>query len=211
MINAVCFDVAGTLIYKQDFFERLSAVLNEFGYHRSLKELKEKHKFLTEIIDFPDETSESFYNVFNSQLLICLGIIPNIEILNRIFKTCSYLKWTAFEDTIVLSKINIPIYILSNFNSNLNKVLNGVFEKQFEVIWVSADLNYRKPDESFYSEFLKRNNLDPAETLYIGDSFKLDYCPAKNLGINVKLIDRDSLYPLLIDRIGSLQEIINLL
>lgn len=211
MISAVCFDVAGTLIYKEQFFEGFSMVLNKHGYQRPLIEVKEKHKILTEIIDFPDETSESFYNIFNSQLLICLGIIPNKEILKNIFETCSYLRWSAFNDTKVLSEINIPIYILSNFSSKLNMVLNGLFEKQFKSIWVSADLNYRKPDKSFYTEFLMKNNLEPMQILYVGDSFKLDYCPAKSLGINVKLIDRDFLYPFLKDRIGSLEEIIKLL
>ena len=92
------FDAANTLIYKPNLWERILKVLQDNGYKINETELKLRHKLLSEIINFPDTTSRDFYEEFNSELLMALGIIPNENLLKELFEECSYLPWQAFDD-----------------------------------------------------------------------------------------------------------------
>ena len=70
---------------------------------------------------------------FNSDLLYLLGIVPTEELVNAIFKSCTYLPWEAFEDTKILSELTVPIGVISNFNSTLKEKLNQFFGPVFVV------------------------------------------------------------------------------
>jgi FMN phosphatase YigB (HAD superfamily) len=209
MIKYIFFDVSGTLLGKPVLFDKINEVLTRFGYVVSIDELKYKHKLLSEIIHFPDRTDEVFYTHFNSELLRLLGIVPNEELLKAIFNNCTYLPWEKFEDTKVLSEINVPLGIISNFNTTLKDKLNQFFGPIFKDVLVSEELGVAKPKIAFYERALERLNYTPDEVLYIGDSIKLDIEPAMSLGIKSLLIDRDNFYDSSEYKINSLVEIKN--
>jgi len=188
-------DVAGTILYKPDLVSKINETLNSFGYVISVDKLKYNHKMLSEVIRFPDRTNADFYYDFNSELLYSLGIVPTKELLNAIFKSCSYLPWEKFEDTKALNEIEIPIGIISNFNSSLKDKLNEYFGPIFSDIFVSEEIGIAKPSTEFYKKALDIINVNPKDILYIGDSFKLDLKPAVELGITCYIIDRDNIYP----------------
>jgi HAD superfamily hydrolase (TIGR01509 family) len=211
MVKYIFFDVSGTLLGKPILFEKINEVLIRFGCTVSIDELKYKHKLLSEIIHFPDRTDENFYSHFNSELLRLLGIVPSEELLKAIFSNCTYLPWEKFEDTEVLSEIDVPIGIISNFNSTLKDKLNQFFGPVFKDVLVSEELGVAKPKIAFYERALERLNFTPDEVLYIGDSIKLDIEPAMSLGIKSLLIDRDNFYNSSEYKINSLVEIKNYL
>lgn len=211
MVKYIFFDVSGTLLGKPILFEKINEVLIRFGYPVSIDELKYKHKLLSEIIHFPDRTDENFYSYFNSELLRLLGIVPSEELLKAIFSNCTYLPWEKFEDTEVLSEIDVPMGIISNFNSTLKDKLNQFFGPVFKDVLVSEELGVAKPKIAFYERALERLNFTPDEVLYIGDSIKLDIEPAMSLGIKSLLIDRDNFYNSSEYKINSLVEIKNYL
>lgn len=205
----IFFDVAGTLLEKPTLHSNILEVLNNFGYKSSLSEIKNKHKFLSEIIHFPDRTNSEFYEKFNSELLYLLGIIPKAEILEAIFKACTYLPWKAFDDTSVLEEIKIPMGVISNFNTSLKEKLKTYFNVDFQDVLVSETLGVAKPNIAFYQKALDKISFNASDVLYIGDSIKLDMEPAMKIGFNVLIIDRDNLYPNLGNRISNLSEILN--
>jgi putative hydrolase of the HAD superfamily len=186
-------------------------VLTGHGYIIALDKIKYNHKILSEAIHFPDRTSSDFYLGFNAELLYSLGIIPTNILLAEIFNACSYLPWQKFDDTDFLREINIPIGILSNFNSSLKDQLTNVFGPVFSNIFVSEELGVAKPSLEFYKRALDQINADAKDILYIGDSFKLDMEPAKQLGITTYIIDRDGFYPNNPNTIASLIEIEDLI
>lgn len=200
-------DVAGTILYKPSLFEKISQVLNGYGYFVSVEKLKYNHKLLSEAIKFPDRTDAVFYNNFNSELLYSLGIVPTKELLEDIFKSCSYLPWEKFEDTTILQEIKIPMGIISNFNSSLKEKLIQYFGPIFSDVFVSEEMGVAKPSIEFYRKALEKININPKDILYIGDSFKLDLKPALELGINAYIIDRDNFYDDSLFTIQSLSEI----
>lgn len=200
-------DVAGTLLHKPDLFAKIKETLSLYGYSVSFDALKYNHKLLSEAIKFPDRTDAGFYADFNSELLYSLGIIPTKELLDAIFESCSYLPWEKFEDTKVLNEIDIPMGIISNFNSSLKEKLNQYFGPVFSDIFVSEEVGIAKPSTAFYKKALDKINRDPKDILYIGDSFKLDLKPALELGMNAYIIDRDNFYPNNPNTIQSLSEL----
>ncbi len=209
MIKYIFFDVAGTLLGKPTLYTKIQNSLYDFGYDVLLDEIKNKHKFLSEVIHFPDRTDEIFYQKFNSELLYLLGIIPNEELLTFIFKNCTYLPWQEYEDTKILKELNMPLGVISNFNSSLKSKLNDFFGPIFQDVFVSEELGVSKPNIEFYKKALHKTPFLASEILYIGDSIKLDFEPATKLGFNVLIIDRDNFYPNLKNKISNLAEISN--
>ena len=67
--------------------------------------------------------------------------------------------------------------------------------------------NTRKPELKFYQTAIEKLEIEASEILYIGDSLKLDIIPAKKLGMNTLLIDRDNIYPNSEKRISSFKEL----
>lgn len=209
MIKYVFFDVAGTLLGKPSLFKTIQNTLADFGYIVSIDEIKQKHKLLSEVIHFPDRTNEAFYNKFNSDLIYLIGIVPSHKLLDAVFKNCSYLPWESFEDTNVLNDLNLPLGVISNFNTTLKEKLQLFFGPVFQDVFVSEELGVSKPKIEFYQKALKKIPFNAHEVLYIGDSIKLDLEPATELGFNVLIIDRDNFYPDLKNKISNLTQIIN--
>ena len=211
MIKYIYFDVAGTLLEKPLLYANIQKSLADFGYDITIKDIKIKHKLVSELIHFPDRTDEMFYTKFNSEFLYVLGIVPTEELLKSIFKNCTYLNWQAFEDTQILKEINIPMGVISNFNTSLRDKLEHFFGPIFKDVFVSEELGVAKPNIAFYQEALNKIQLKPSEVLYIGDSVRLDYEPAYKIGFNVLIIDRDNFYPNLKYKISNLAEITDFL
>ena len=207
MIKYIYFDVAGTLLEKPLLYANIQKSLADFGYDITIKDIKIKHKLVSELIHFPDRTDEMFYTKFNSEFLYVLGIVPTEKLLKSIFKNCTYLNWQAFEDTQILKEINIPMGVISNFNTSLRDKLEHFFGPIFKDVFVSEELGVAKPNIAFYQEALNKIQLKPSEVLYIGDSVRLDYEPAYKIGFNVLIIDRDNFYPNLKYKISNLAEI----
>lgn len=210
-IKYVLFDAANTIIHKPVLWTKILSVFEKYGIDVPADRLKYHHKLLSEIIDFPDRTSRDFYSGFNKEFLLSLGIIPSEKLLEDLFTACTYLPWERFDDTEILSRLTLPLGVLSNFNNNLPQLLDSLFGNIFSNIIVSESLNIRKPDPAFYQHAIKEIGLRPEEVLYIGDSLKLDIIPAKQLGMHTFLIDRLSVFNASDNAIPSLNKLSDLI
>lgn len=193
-IKYILFDAANTLIHKPALWPRIIDVLEQHRIAVNPRTLRYHHKLLSEFITFPDRTSEAFYASFNKELLLSLGIIPTPQLLDDIFRNCTYMPWEKFEDTQWLQEAKVKIGVLSNFSNNLPDLLSGLFGDIFSDIIVSEIVSVRKPDAAFYEHAIATIGLAPEEIVYVGDSIKLDVMPAAALGLNATLIDRDNFY-----------------
>ncbi len=189
------FDVANTLLHKPLLIPRICETLEQFAIKVDPALVKERHKLVSEIIPFPAKTSQEFYRTFNAEVLLALGIIPTGELLDAIFKNCTYLEWARFDDTGILDAIPVPLGIISNWDRTISEKLSSFFTVAFCSITASAEKGCAKPDPALYQHVLDSLDCRPDEILYVGDSIKLDIIPATALGINAILIDRDNMYP----------------
>jgi FMN phosphatase YigB (HAD superfamily) len=212
MVRAVFFDVAHTLLYKDDLFNGISRVLASHGHTVDSAELEFRHKLVSEVYVFPDKTSKEFYTKFNSDFLMALGILPNPVIVEDIFNASSYLSWKAFDDTVILKDITHPLGIISNWDGTLREKLKVFFDVEFTWVSGSFDKGIRKPDVNFYKQTVEETGLNASEILYVGDSIRLDIQPALSIGMKALLVDRQGIYPDAgIERISTLSEIIRYL
>ena len=193
-IKYILFDVANTLIHKPLFWIKIQEILANYGFDISKEKLQIHHKIISEQTNFPDRTDKNFYAEFNTSFLNSLGIYANDKMLEQIFKECSYLPWEPFSDTSFLWEVTLPIGILSNFKKELLEILSLIFGNIFADIIISEKENLRKPDVCFFEFAIKKIGLQPEEILYVGDSLRLDYIPARQINLNVLLIDRIGSY-----------------
>tara|TARA_R110001592_G_scaffold363109_2_gene680459 strand:- start:154860 stop:155507 length:648 start_codon:yes stop_codon:yes gene_type:complete len=194
MIRYLIFDAANTLIHKPTIWTIWIDVLQKHDYNVTIKDLKKVHKLTSETVRFPDRTSREFYIEFNSKVLFNLGVLPTEGLKEDLFQALTYQPWRAFEDVKSLKNINLPKVVASNFKSDLREWLPNMVQTNFEMMFVSEELQCRKPDLSFYQRVIDGIGIPPNEMLYIGDSLELDVLPARTLGIQAYLIDRENDY-----------------
>jgi putative hydrolase of the HAD superfamily len=211
MFTYVVFDAANTLIHKPETWDVWIATLKKFGYDIPFKELIKVHKLTSETCVFPDKTNQAFYQFFNAKVLCNLGIITTEELLKELFFGLKNKPWEAFTDVEVLKSISCPLVIASNFNQSLIDVITPLVPASFEKYFISENMKVRKPSKEFYQQIVTELDVNPNEILYIGDSLELDVIPARNLGIQSYLIDRDELYPRSKYRLTSLAQLTDLM
>lgn len=209
--KAIFFDCANTLLHKPDIYPAILRVLADHNITIPEATLVHHHRLLSEAILFPDRTSRDFYLDFNAHLLRAFGVLPEARLLDALFDACSYLPWKAFPDTDFLSAIELPMGVLSNWDTSLDEKL-GLLNARFNWVLGSDAHRLRKPDPAFFLKAIEAAGVEASTLIYVGDSLRLDIEPAKQLGIQAILIDRDNLYPhSTASRIKSLHELGGLL
>ncbi|MFM7365796.1 MAG: HAD-IA family hydrolase [Cuspidothrix sp.] len=88
-------------------------------------------------------------------------------------------------------RLGVELGILSNFDSRLYLVLQGLGLKQyFTSVTISTHSNYAKPDPEIFKTALRKHKCLPEEAWHIGDSFTEDYQAAKAVGMRGIWINR---------------------
>ncbi len=190
----IFFDVANTLLYKRRLMPRIAETLAYYDIDIAVSVIQKTHRTLTEKILFPNKTSRQFYEYFNAEFLKSLNVAPRTDVVGALYENCKGLAWEKFEDTQILNSIPLPMGIISNWDSCLGKIVKQHFDNTFFPVVGSADVNCSKPDTSIYRKAMEHLACEPCQILYIGDSPRLDYHPATEVGMTAILIDRDLLY-----------------
>ncbi|MCF8460013.1 MAG: HAD family hydrolase [Flavobacteriales bacterium] len=211
MVEHVLFDAANTLIHKPAIWSTWQKVLKSHGAVIAELELRRVHKLTSETVRFPDRTDGAFYKSFNASVLYNLGIIPTESLLNDLFLSMHKLEWEVFDDCMVVSTIQLPVSVASNFDTSLNSKLEKHFGFRFYKVVVSEEIGHRKPSESFYQKAVEALGVESSKVLYIGDSLELDIHPAQKIGMKAYLIDREGFYLNFENRIESMSEINSLI
>lgn len=86
---------------------------------------------------------------------------------------------------------NIPLGILSNFDTRLYPVLAALqLAEFFSSITISTEVGFAKPNPAVFQVALAKHNCLPDQAWHIGDSFKEDYQGAKAAGIRAIWLKR---------------------
>lgn len=196
MIKYFFFDVADTLIHKPRLYSAIGGALLKAGYHLPPAEIRRAHRILTQTIIFPSRTSRDFYDYFNQELLISLGIQPQPQLTAMIYQACRQLAWEPYRDTDALGYLSRPLGIISNWDATLRTKIKQYFAPlTFSPLVFSQEAGYRKPKPEIFSLACRQAKCRPEEAVYVGNSLKLDILPAAAAGLATVLIDRESDYP----------------
>jgi putative hydrolase of the HAD superfamily len=82
------------------------------------------------------------------------------------------------------------IAVISNADGKIDAVLRRCgIEDCFASITDSGNVGYEKPHPAIFEAALREMKAPPAESLYVGDVYSIDYIGARNAGMQAVLLD----------------------
>ena len=103
--------------------------------------------------------------------------------------------WVVYQDTLISlqrwQRMNIPLGIISNFDSRIYAVLDALDLRQyFQTITISTEAGAAKPDSLIFTTALQKHNCSPSDAWHVGDSRKDDLKGAQGVGLRGILLKR---------------------
>ncbi len=219
-IRAVLFDLDNTLFdHRTSARAGVDAFLQHLGAERSRQltrswfQIEEFNydRFLDKELSFEEQRRERL-----RQFLPLVGLaVPTTNCrLDELFAT--YVQgyeeaWTAFPDAATtlmsLRAIGLPVGVVTNGNhhqqtSKINRIgLEGLLDGTFS----SEMTSHAKPASAAFIVPCQSMNILPAETLYVGDNYRVDIEGARNAGLQALHLDREGT-----KRLGAIQSLTEL-
>lgn len=221
-MNWVLFDFADTLAELTPRRERLVAelVAKEVGIELGEGQVRRAYRYLDLWSPYSSvrirrpEDRRTFYLEYNRHLLDALGLSHLLDPARLLTafeagETHWQLKAGAMDVLHSLKARGMEIGILSNFDTRLKEIvedhlgLGGLVDR----LHISQAVGLEKPDPRFYRAFFEAQGPDPARCVYIGDNYRLDFLPARAMGLETLLLDETGLYPHLPQAIAEITEV----
>jgi len=215
--KAVLFDLGGTLIKTAPVPEILKRILEAHGIQKPLDELASAQKEADNGLGLSDyETpSDEFWLKWNLKILRRLNVDQDSQNLARAISE----KWWDFASLEIYPDVPETLNYLrvhglktglvtNGFKSDIDQILSRVGLTGYFDIAVGVDaVGKPKPNREIFLFALDELGVDPHEAIFIGDTLKIDYEGAENVGLTGILIDRDDRVKNQVRRIRSLSEI----
>lgn len=85
--------------------------------------------------------------------------------------------------------------VISNSDGNIHAVLGkcGICDC-FQNVTDSGKVGHEKPHPAIFTSALRQMNADPAQSLYVGDLYAVDYIGARNAGMQAVIFDVSGTY-----------------
>ncbi|MDJ0737873.1 MAG: HAD family hydrolase [Nostocaceae cyanobacterium] len=104
--------------------------------------------------------------------------------------------WFVYPDVLEAlkkwQKMGIELGIISNFDSRIYSVLQGLQLRDFfKSVTISTQVGVAKPDPKIFAIALLKHDCSPEAAWHIGDSIKEDYHAARTAGLRGIWINRD--------------------
>lgn len=220
-VEAVLFDLGGTLIKTTQIPLVLKEILKYRGIERSLKEISTAWKKAEKGLNFRDLATllDEFWVQWNLRILGHLQIKSNIRPLAEFIAIhwWDYCDVTLYPDAEkVLPSLKargLKIGVITNgLRSDVSEILPKVnLQNFFDVVVVIDTLKKMKPDTELFTCALDRLKTTTSNTIFVGDEVEADYKGAQRAGLPVYLIDRDhKVNDKEIDRLSSLEDLFKL-
>lgn len=223
-VRAVLFDAGGTLVHPD--WERLARLASaSAGREFIAAELNRKFKEMMCAVDAsmgrgepaPADTLKRnwvfrrVYRALDMDDAACEKLSGQIDATHAERHLWSALDPDAPAVLASLRESGFRIAVISNTeDGRLEELLELVeLKSHFDFYIDSHVVNQRKPDAAIFQLALARLGIEPAEAVYIGDSYAHDALPALALGMRAILLDPLGLYPASVcPRIRTLGELI---
>jgi HAD superfamily hydrolase (TIGR01662 family) len=221
-IKVLLFDLGNTLVSSFAPEIVFHKILSSFNIHIPIEKIKEAvEKTESEFGNIKYEPSygkvsyEEFWNKWNSRVLMRLGLPEDKKVvegtLTRWFDYAECDMYSEVKDTLrKLKQMDLKIGIISGaYEEDINIILEKVHLQKhlFDVIIGANTIKKAKPHPDVFKYALKKLNVKPDETLFIGDAIDADYEGAEKVGIKAILIQRNETKTL---KTGNLRAITSL-
>jgi HAD superfamily hydrolase (TIGR01549 family) len=190
----IFFDVGNTLLFPNR--ARMLAPLPD-RQHPTLErwqalERRTKQEFDREMLD--GKIDHSFWWTFHTHLLEEIGSLPDGIRDQLVENTQKSANWDQIlpgtRDALERIRQDYAIAIISNADGKIDAVLRrcGIADC-FDSITDSGIVGHEKPHPAIFDAALRAMKADPAESLYVGDVYSIDYVGARNAGLQAVLFD----------------------
>ncbi|GAP98337.1 HAD-IA family hydrolase [Leptolyngbya sp. NIES-2104] len=152
-----------------------------------------------DVLEIP-QLEQQWWNTIAQQTFDRAEVLDKFEDFSSFFSDLYFhfetaKPWMIYPDTLPtlqkLRSLNIPLGILSNFDSRLYKVLRALdLADYFDSVTISTEAGVAKPDPKIFSIALAKHQCDPENAWHIGDSLQEDYEAANAAGLRGVLLDR---------------------
>ena len=190
----VFFDVGNTLLFPNR--TRMLAPLPA-DRHPTLEqwqalERRTKQEFDRGMIS--GKVDHGFWWTFHTHLLTQLGT-HNDNVRNKLVEnTQNSANWDQIlpgtREALDRIRQEYAIAVISNADGRIDAVLGrcGIVDC-FRCITDSGVVGHEKPHPAIFAAALQTMHADPAESLYVGDVYSVDYVGARNAGMQAVLFD----------------------
>ena len=195
----VIFDLYGTLMNihtdeeRPSFWEKLAKSLNKYKEYTA-KELREEYLKLCE--EFQKEREEIeildvfhiLYPTVDSNEIAVTFRKLSTDFIHPYFGVKRLLK--------TLRKEGYKIYLLSNAQSSFTRWELNKFKLVpfFDGIFLSSDLGIKKQNMEYYKTLIEKYSIEVDNAVMIGNDYKNDILPAKELGLKTIYIESNQSY-----------------
>lgn len=190
----VFFDVGNTLLFPNR--ARMLAPLPE-ERHPTLEawqalERRTKHEFDAEYLG--GKVDHSFWWTFHTYLLQGLKAMDDGLRDKLVVNTQDSANWDQIlpgtRDALERIRKKYKIAVISNADGRIDEVLRrcGIVDC-FESITDSGNVGHEKPHPAIFEAALSEMRADPADSLYVGDVYSVDYVGARKAGMQAVLFD----------------------
>lgn len=203
-LNFVWFDLGYTLVY-MNREKYLRNMLRDKGADLELRTI-EKAYHMTDKLFMRDyrgvlgKKRDEFMPLYFEKLLDYLQISLDVnEALCDFYKEESKVivnerLWLAYEksyDVLSMLKLSgIGTGIISNWDNSARRVLRqNRLDELLDVVVVSSEVDYAKPDEKIFRYALDKAGVNSDECLYVGDNFYDDVTGSRKVKMEALLIN----------------------
>ncbi|UCE44471.1 MAG: HAD-IA family hydrolase [Candidatus Bathyarchaeota archaeon] len=219
-IEAVLFDLGGTLIKTTEIPHVMKIILENRGVHRSLKEITAAWKEAEKRLNFRDLTTllDEFWVQWNQRILDNLHVGIDARELAEFAAGhwWDYSNVTLYPDAEkmlpLLKAEGLKLGVVTNgLQSDVNGILPKVdLQDFFDVVVVIDTLRKMKPDPEVFLYALEKLKIAASDAIFIGDEMDADYRGAQGAGLTVYLIDRDDkVHGKHVRRLSSLEDLLD--
>jgi HAD superfamily hydrolase (TIGR01662 family) len=190
----IFFDVGNTLLFPNR--ARMLAPLSQ-DRHPTLAQWQEierrtKHEFDAGMIG--GNVDHGFWWTFHTYLLQGLNLSDDAMRDAFVVNTQNSANWDQIlpgtREALQRIREQYAIAVISNADGRIDAVLRrcGIADC-FASITDSGLVGYEKPHPAIFAAALREMNAEPAESLYVGDVYSVDYVGAQNAGMDAVLFD----------------------
>jgi putative hydrolase of the HAD superfamily len=195
----IFFDVGNTLLFPNRA-KLLAPIAAE--KHPSLEawqalERRTKREFDEGLVT--GKIDHGFWWTFHSHLLKELGTFNEVVRDTLVQNTQKSANWDQIlpgtREALERIRQQYAIAVISNSDGNINAVLGrcGICDC-FASITDSGNVGHEKPHPAIFAAALREMNAQPADSLYVGDVYSIDYIGARNAGMDAVLFDVSGAY-----------------
>lgn len=195
----IFFDVGNTLLFPNRPRILLPLPIEKHPSLSAWQALERRTKQEFDQTLLSGKVDHGFWWNFYTNLLQDIDLLDDSTRNQLVYNTQQSANWDQIlpgtRDALDRIRQKYATAVISNSDGKINLVLErcGICEC-FATITDSGNIGHEKPHPAIFGAALQQMKADPAESLYVGDLYSVDYLGARNMGMQAVIFDVSGAY-----------------